>query len=96
MVDYFVELTDVPRDINTQEIKQIFHNALRHSTVDAAAQSNASTVDNDNDEDDTENDDELLRTNAKPQQMKETFSMGRFVLDPVATDFIGKILIFGL
>lgn len=87
LVDYFVELTDVSRDINTQEIKQMFHNALTTVPISIVPLSNSSTSD-EYDDDELENDSE--ETQAKPLKVKESFLMGKFVLDPVATDFIGE------
>lgn len=86
LVDYFVELADVSRDINTQEIKQMFHNALTiiHYPFSIVPLSNSSTSEYDEFESDS---DELQ---AKPLKVKDSFLMGKFVLDPAATDFIGN------
>lgn len=86
LVDYFVELADVSRDINTQEIKQMFHNALTTVPINIVPLSNSSTSDEYDDLDD-----ESEESRAKPLKVKESFLMGKFVLDPVATDFIGKL-----
>lgn len=86
LVDYFVELADVSHDINTQEIKQMFHNALTTVPISIVPLSNSSTsTEYDDDLDDSS--DELQ---AKPLTVKESFLMGKFVLDPLATDFIGE------
>lgn len=91
LVDYFVELTDVSRDINTLEIKQMFHNALTTVpiTVVPLGDSGNQTV--------------ALERNINADDQDEKFKvkqshlLGKFVLDPVSTDFIGKSLhIFAL
>lgn len=87
LVDYFVELSDVSRDINTQEIKQMFHNALTTVPISIVPLSNSSTSDEYGD-DELEN--ESGESQAKPLKVKESFLMGKFVLDPAATDFIGE------
>jgi hypothetical protein len=35
LVDYFVELTDIGRRVDTQEIKQLFHNSLSAEPADS-------------------------------------------------------------
>lgn len=85
LVDYFVELADVSRDINTQEIKQMFHNALTTVPISIIPLSNSSSSD---EYDDLDNVSE--ESQARPLKVKESFLMGKFVLDPVATDFIGE------
>lgn len=85
LVDYIVELADVSRDINTQEIKQMFHDALTTIPVSIITLSNSSATD---EYDDLDNDSDEMQ--AKPLKVKESFLMGKFVLDPAATDFIGK------
>lgn len=90
LVDYFVELADVSRDINTQEIKQMFHNALTTVPISIVPLSNSSTSDEYADDDELANDSDELQ--AKPLKVKESFLMGKFVLDPVATDFIGEYI----
>lgn len=34
LVDFFVELSDVPKNISTLEIKRIFHNALKVAPIE--------------------------------------------------------------
>lgn len=84
LVDYFVELADVSRDINTLEIKQMFHNALTAvpiTVVPLGDNSNQTVaLEQSLNADDRE----------KNLKVKESYLLGKFVLDPVATDFIGK------
>lgn len=91
LVDYFVELANIPNDINTQEIKKMFHNALTTVPITVVSFDNATNVEH--------NDDDEIETNlddfqAKPLKVKESFLMGKFVLDPIATDFIGMIIVY--
>lgn len=91
LVDYFVELANIPKDINTQEIKQMFHNALTTVPVSVASGDNATGADPFADEgDEVDEESNFDDSQAKPLKIKESFLMGKFVLDPVATDFIGK------
>lgn len=90
LVDYFVELADVSRDINTQEIRQMFHDALTMvpvSVVPLNGDQNTPDADSEgfNNNFDSDFDDDI-----RPQQIRDNYLLGKFVLDPAATDFIGK------
>lgn len=85
LVDYFVELADVPRDINTQEIKQMFHDALIEVPMTVVPLRNATVAPIDIDGTASE-----LNNDVKP--IKSNYLMGQFILDPVSTDFIGNLL----
>lgn len=82
LVDYFVELADVPRDINTQEIKQMFHEALDEVPMTLVPLRNKTAAPIEADLFDSVNDVKPVRSN---------YVMGKFILDPISTDFIGKI-----
>lgn len=83
LVDYFVELADVSRDINTQEIKQMFHSALTEVPMTVVPlKNNASAASN------MEPFASEYNDNVKPS--RSNYLMGDFILDPLATDFIGK------
>lgn len=71
LVDYFVELNDIPDAVNTLQIRQLFHEALTPAPEPYA--------------DGTE---QGGQGSAVPH-VKETFLLGKFVVDPVSTDFIG-------
>lgn len=81
-MDYFVELADVPRDINTQEIKQMFHEALVEVPMTLVPLRNTTAAPIESDQFDSVNDVKPVRSN---------YLMGKFILDPISTDFIGKI-----
>lgn len=72
LVDYFIELNELQSEMNTTEIKRLFHESLTPVT--------------------TENE-TIMDEDGLPQPIiKETFKLGNFIVDPVSTDFIGKIL----
>lgn len=89
LVDYFVELSDLTRDIDTLEIRRLFHDALMPATLPVSSSTTINPNQNDTDFD-YEND--IEKETAEPR-VKETFLLGKFMLDPVSTDFIGNISI---
>lgn len=90
LVDYFVELADVSRDINTQEIKQMFHDALTTVPVSVVPLNGENGSPDRSDGNDFNDSIDDLDDEIKPQKMKDNYLLGKFVLDPMATDFIGK------
>lgn len=82
LVDYFVELADVPRDINTQEIKQMFHEALIEVPMTVVPLRNTTVAP-------LEIDGIASEFNNDVKPVKSNYLMGKFILDPVSTDFIG-------
>lgn len=84
LVDYFVELADVSRDINTQEIKKMFHEALTEVPMTVVPLKNNATASSM----DMEQIIADFPDNTKPA--RSNYLMGNFILDPLATDFIGK------
>lgn len=75
LVDYFVELAEVPKEINTQEIKSLFHLALTPAYMRDDEESGES---NNNGE------------GSAQKIVKDAFKLGNYVVDPVSTDFIGE------
>lgn len=78
-MDYYVELANVTEDVNTLEIKQLFHDALTPQTIVPPETENE--TDNDDNEDPGSKGEKLV---------KQSFVMGKYIIDPVATDFSGK------
>uniref|UniRef100_A0A336KX75 CSON000951 protein n=1 Tax=Culicoides sonorensis TaxID=179676 RepID=A0A336KX75_CULSO len=72
LVDYFVELDDISDEVNTLQIKGFFHDALTPTKLPESIQND--TMDE--------------RQSSAVPQVKETFMLGKFVLDPISTDFI--------
>ncbi|XP_031626667.1 uncharacterized protein LOC116342958 isoform X2 [Contarinia nasturtii] len=83
LVDYFVELADVSRDINTQEIKQMFHDALTEVPMTVVPLKNNATASSNMDMEQIIAD---FPDNTKPA--RSNYLMGHFILDPLSTDFI--------
>lgn len=71
LVDYFVELTDLGRTVNTADMRRLFHDALQHATVASEALSGGDIIGAHN---------------------TSEYKMGKFVVDPKFTDFVGKYL----
>lgn len=80
LVDYFVELDNITRTADTQEIKRMFHEALR--PVNQDLQGDDPSV--------GQEDDPSFDRIVEQRQGKESYLLGRYVVDPVSTDFIGK------
>lgn len=102
LVDYFVELTDLSQDLNTLEIKRMFHDALRIEVpLTVIPLNNGDDGGDEANEDD--DDEEMMKVEengaVKPSSTttgappKSSARLGKFVLDPLGTDFIG-IFIF--
>lgn len=87
LVDYFVELVDVPQDINTLEIKQMFHNALTEVPMTVILLKNSTTTTSST----ADADPYASDSNDDIKQYKSNYLMGKFLLDPISTDFIGTI-----
>lgn len=86
LVDYFVELTDIGQEVDTREIKQLFHEALQAQLppVNTTSLSLA-----DEGEDGWEDNGEVVAAAAtdRKSSMKR---LGNFIVDPSYTDFIGR------
>lgn len=84
LVDYFVELTDIGDEVDTREIKQLFHEALQ-GQLPSVNSSNLSLAE----EADSDWDDGSDVTPAAATDRKSAFKkLGNFILDPTYTDFI--------
>lgn len=83
LVDYFVELADVSRDINTQEIKQMFHSALTEVPMTVVPLKSNGTAPSTMEQIISD-----VPDHVKPA--RSNYLMGNFILDPLATDFIGN------
>lgn len=87
LVDYFVELTDIGQQVDTQEIKQLFHEALQ-AQLQSVNSSNLSLAD-EGDNDWGDNGD-VIAAAAATDRKSAMKKLGNFVLDPTYTDFIGR------
>ena len=82
-----MELTDIGQQVDTQEIKQLFHEALQAQLQTLNSSSLSLANEGDNDWDDNGDVIAAAATDRKSALKK----LGNFVLDPTYTDFIGMI-----
>lgn len=83
-----MELANITKDVNTLQIKKFFHSALTPKPL---------VPENSESENETDSDDESeeYKQDLKDERLvKETFLMGKYVIDPVATDFTGKLNVY--
>ncbi|KAL7736361.1 hypothetical protein ACLKA6_014831 [Drosophila palustris] len=78
LVDYYVELANITEDVDTLEIKQLFHDALSRPTMSVLP---------DKDAQENETDSESSVQPQEEQLVKASYQMGKFTIDPVATEF---------
>lgn len=83
LVDYFVELNNITGTVDTLEIKKLFHESLlpMHEEYQAYDPVNGGL-----------GGDESFDRIVEQRENKDSYMLGRYVVDPVATDFIGKRL----
>lgn len=73
-MDYLIELNDVGRQIDTLEIKKLFHESLDNAIADSSNREAKSTDFNKT---------EMIRSEGK-------LTLGNFIVDPIYTEFIGN------
>lgn len=83
-----MELSNISKDVNTLEIKKLFHEALTpQSTI-------PSDKENETGSDEVKETDEFgsrqYADGKGDALVKQKFIMGKYVIDPIATDFSGK------
>ncbi|XP_034653221.1 flocculation protein FLO11 [Drosophila subobscura] len=76
LVDYYVELANITEDVDTQEIRQLFHDALTKPVAPALP-----------DKDAQENETDSVSGPQEEQLVTASYQMGKYIIDPVATDF---------
>ncbi|XP_015040109.2 mucin-5AC [Drosophila pseudoobscura] len=76
LVDYYVELANITEDVDTQEIRQLFHDALTKPVAPALP-----------DKDAEENETDSVSGPQEEQLVTASYQMGKYIIDPVATDF---------
>ncbi|XP_036333033.1 mucin-17 isoform X1 [Rhagoletis pomonella] len=87
LVDYYVELANITDDVNTLEIKKLFHDALTHPPPEMILAHKPETENETDNEDEEESASGKYREAKEEKLIKETFLMGKYVIDPAATDF---------
>ncbi|XP_016947260.1 mucin-5AC [Drosophila biarmipes] len=76
LVDYYVELANITEDVDTLEIRQLFHDALTKPATPVLP-----------DKDAQENETDSVSGPQEEQLVTATYQMGKYIIDPVATDF---------
>ncbi|XP_068146548.1 uncharacterized protein [Drosophila tropicalis] len=76
LVDYYVELANITEDVDTLEIRQLFHDALTKPTTPILP-----------DKDAQENETDSVAGPQEEHLVKASYQMGKYIIDPVATDF---------
>ncbi|XP_022231800.2 flocculation protein FLO11 isoform X2 [Drosophila obscura] len=76
LVDYYVELANITEDVDTQEIRQLFHDALTKPMAPPLP-----------DKDAQENETDSVSGPQEEQLVTASYQMGKYIIDPVATDF---------
>lgn len=101
LVDYFIELNNVEERVDTADLKKMFHKSLYSakpgSVIETVTEASREEFDPDvmlGDQPDEE------RMNKSDEQMTKTIDksagkleIGKFVMDPAYTEFIGKKII---
>lgn len=95
LVDYFIELNNVEDRVDTQQLKRLFHKSLNEAKAGSVMEEQQSdTFDPDvmlGDQPDEErmkkSDEKMTKTIDKSAGKLE---IGKFVMDPAYTEFIGK------
>ncbi|XP_058822354.1 mucin-5AC isoform X2 [Topomyia yanbarensis] len=88
LVDYFVELADLTQDVNTLQIKKLFHEALKPAPVVTTTAEPSTDLDEDGDGEQEDHPKKVKENLQSPvPHVKEVFLLGRFKVDPVSTDF---------
>ncbi|XP_016976525.1 mucin-5AC [Drosophila rhopaloa] len=76
LVDYYVELANITEDVDTLEIRQLFHDALTKPATPVLP-----------DKDAQENETDSVSGPQEEQLVTASYQMGKYIIDPVATDF---------
>lgn len=92
LVDYYVELSNISKSVDTLEIKELFHQALVPKAPTATDSINSRPdSENETETEPGENNSTDRELDEESELVKGAFQMGKFVIDPVATDFSGKM-----
>lgn len=98
LVDYFIELNNVEEKIDTLQLKKIFHKSLQKaktgSVMEEEEEEYIDTFDPDVMLGDQPDEDRMRKSNEKMTKNIDKsagkLEMGKFVMDPAYTEFIGK------
>lgn len=85
LVDYLVELNDLGRQVDTLEIKKLFHDSLEDAAT-ATVMPKVSAITN------REPKASSIDNESEQSSLEGKLSFGNFVVDPKYTDFISKLI----
>lgn len=101
-MDYFIELNNVEEKIDTLQLKKIFHKSLQKAKTGSVMEEeeNIEPFDPDVMLGDQPDEDRMKKSNEKMTKNIDKsagkLEMGKFVMDPAYTEFIGKLYNFFL
>lgn len=102
-MDFFIELNDVADKVDTQDLKKLFHTSLhkaRPGSVVEKIEEEVSETDFDPDAmlGDQPEEERMKKSNEKMTKTIDKsagkLEIGKFVMDPAYTEFIGKLKCF--
>lgn len=99
LVDYFIELNDVEEKVDTLQIKKLFHKSLNDarpgSVVEAIEEEPKNEFDLDMMMGDQPEEERMRKSNEKMTKTIDKsagkLEIGKFVMDPAYTEFIGEL-----
>lgn len=97
LVDYFIELNDVEERVDTLQLKRLFHKSLNEAKTGSVVEEQV--IEEKFDPDvmlgDQPDEDKMRKSNEKMTKTIDKsagkLEMGKFVMDPAYTEFIGTI-----
>lgn len=98
LVDYFIELNNVEEKIDTLQLKKIFHKSLQKAKTGSVMEEEEEYIDTFDPDvmlGDQPDEDRMRKSNEKMTKNIDKsagkLEMGKFVMDPAYTEFIGKL-----
>lgn len=97
LVDYFIELNEVEDRVDTLQLKRLFHKTLDQAKPGSVVEEQITDVDFDPDVmlGDQPDEDKMRKSNEKMTKTIDKsigkLEMGKFVMDPAYTEFIGNL-----
>lgn len=100
-MDYFIELNDVEKKVDTSELKKLFHKSLHEASpgsVMEIIEDESDAFDPDVMQGDQPDEDRMKKSNEKMTKTIDKsagkLEIGKFVMDPAYTEFIGNFDFF--
>lgn len=103
LVDYFIELNNVEERVNTLELKKMFHQSLHEARPGSVVETVKENLTKEFDPDvmlgDQPDEERMKKSNEKMTKTIDKsagkLEIGKFVMDPAYTEFIGRCINFG-